>query len=192
MSYNVLKLVEILETLARNGQELTKLRVAKLIYLIDKYHIRKYGRPILRDRYVRLRLGPVPSVTLNIIDNFFFDMRFPGIKKFDEPLDEFFERGKDRRGYDKLKLKKEKDKSVWLSISDTEAIQAVLEKYGSLATSQLVDMCHRDKTSQGTPENSIIDYELFLDGLPEEKKKTLMELLEIDEENAHVLTELSR
>ncbi len=192
MAYNVQKLVEVLEILAKNGQELTKLRITKLLYLIDRYHIRKYGTPVLKDKYYRLKFGPVPSLSLNYIDNFFSPICIVSKKRFKEPFDEYFERGKDRKGYLKLKLKKEKKDIDCLSDSELEAINQVLGKYGSITTGQLVNICHNGKVCSETPENSVISYELFLEGLPEQKKELIKGLLDIEEENTLVLAELSR
>jgi len=45
--------------------EINKLKVIKLIYFADRYHIRKYGRPVIGDSYWAMKLGAVPSDTLN-------------------------------------------------------------------------------------------------------------------------------
>ena len=79
-----------------------------------------------------------------------------------------------------------------MSESEIEAINYVLSKVGSSTTSRLVDICHKEKTCQATPENSPIKYELFLDGLPEDRKRVIMGLLKIEEESAQVVSELSR
>jgi hypothetical protein len=40
---------------------INKMKALKLIWLADRYHIRKYGRPITFDSYLAMKLGPVPS-----------------------------------------------------------------------------------------------------------------------------------
>ncbi len=45
----------------QNGGEIEKLHALKLIFFADRYHVRKYGRPITNDQYWAMRLGPVPS-----------------------------------------------------------------------------------------------------------------------------------
>lgn len=45
----------------QNGGEIEKLHALKLIYFADRYHLRKYGRPITNDQYWAMRLGPVAS-----------------------------------------------------------------------------------------------------------------------------------
>jgi len=43
-------------------------KVCKLLFLADKYHLVKYGRPITGDRYCALPYGPIPSTILDIIE----------------------------------------------------------------------------------------------------------------------------
>lgn len=51
----------------KEGQ-INKMKAIKLIYLADRYHLRKYGRPIVGDTYWAMKLGPVGSYTLNVAD----------------------------------------------------------------------------------------------------------------------------
>lgn len=61
--------VQALAYLVRNsGQGLSKLVLLKLVYLADRYHLRKYGRTILGDRYFAMQYGPVASKTKNVIE----------------------------------------------------------------------------------------------------------------------------
>jgi uncharacterized phage-associated protein len=48
------------------GGKIKKLKVLKLIFLADRYHLRKYGRLITNDRYVAMKYGPVPSTVEDI------------------------------------------------------------------------------------------------------------------------------
>jgi len=45
----------------QNGGEIDKLHALKLIFFADRYHLRKYGRPITNDQYWAMKFGPVPS-----------------------------------------------------------------------------------------------------------------------------------
>ncbi len=40
----------------------------KLAFFADRYHVRKYARPVSSDEYYALKLGPVPSNLKDIID----------------------------------------------------------------------------------------------------------------------------
>lgn len=42
--------------------KINKMKAIKLIYLADRLHLRKYGRPIVGDAYWAMKLGPVGSL----------------------------------------------------------------------------------------------------------------------------------
>lgn len=45
----------------KNGGSIDKLRMLKLVYFADRYHLRKYGRFITNDQYLAMKFGPVAS-----------------------------------------------------------------------------------------------------------------------------------
>jgi uncharacterized phage-associated protein len=47
--------------------ELTKFKAGKLLFLADKYHLVKYGRPIFGGEYRAIKHGPVPQEVLDCI-----------------------------------------------------------------------------------------------------------------------------
>ena len=48
-------------------QTLTQYEIVKSIFLADRSHLNKYGRPITYDNYVAMVHGPVPSTTYSIL-----------------------------------------------------------------------------------------------------------------------------
>ena len=52
----------------KNLPEFDKGKACKLLFLVDKLHLVRYGRPITGDRYWALEHGPVPSQLLSLID----------------------------------------------------------------------------------------------------------------------------
>lgn len=54
------------------GGKINKMKALKLIFLADRYHLRKYGRLVTNDSYVAMKLGPIPSTIMDIaeIDRF--------------------------------------------------------------------------------------------------------------------------
>ena len=181
MSYDIEKLIDILTIFSKNHQDLTKLRIAKLLYFINKYHLQKYGRVVLNDRYYRLPKGPIPSLTLNLLNEFFdpeWEYTVNGTKINKIYLSEYLEAA----GRYRLKLKKESSFGS-LSQSELEIIDEVIKTYGNLKTGDLVEAYHKDATWLRTEEPNEIDYCLFLEGMPEDKKKIIEGLLLIDKEN---------
>lgn len=62
LPFDYRKAVQAINYFARaNGGVITKLDVLKLIFFSDRYHLRKYGRPITNDQYWAMQFGPVAS-----------------------------------------------------------------------------------------------------------------------------------
>ncbi len=185
MRYDIEKLADILYLFAKKKQHLTKLRICKLLYFVDKVHLQKYGRFVLGDRYNSLPLGPVPSSTLDILDDFFLpEILFRGkpIKGAHNLLKDFFVRGRYLNKYPQLILAKEFSFES-LSESEKEVIELVINKYGNYTDGSLVNITHKEAPSKNTPVPQQIAPELFLDDLPDDEKRSIVELLAIDEEN---------
>jgi uncharacterized phage-associated protein len=52
-----------------NTHRINKLKLVKLVWAADRYHLRKYGRTVTDTEYFALPHGPVSSLTLDVIDN---------------------------------------------------------------------------------------------------------------------------
>ena len=65
------KTVMIINWFARqcHGRTEDKLDLLKMIYMADRFHLRKYGRLISGDTYYAMNLGPVPSMSKTICDS---------------------------------------------------------------------------------------------------------------------------
>ena len=56
------KTTQVLNFFARqSGGEINKLKALKMVFLADRYHLRRYGRPITGDEYFAMPYGPVAS-----------------------------------------------------------------------------------------------------------------------------------
>jgi uncharacterized phage-associated protein len=53
---------------AKDGGEINKMKAIKLIWLADRAHLRRYGRPIIMDQYYALPFGPIPSNTKDLAE----------------------------------------------------------------------------------------------------------------------------
>lgn len=184
MDFRIDKLIDVLVLLAKKNQELDRLRVNKLLYFIDKEYLREYGKPILNDIYKRLPLGAIPDRT-----NDFLKLLIKTIRT--KKNDDYFDVGKNCKGHDALVLKREKKLNL-LNNSEIEAIENVIKRIGKLRTDKLVDLAHKDKTWTDVKANNIVPYEFFLDGLDNDKKNFILELMEIDRENREFSKELTK
>lgn len=50
----------------KEGGTINKMKALKLIYFAERYHLRKYGRPVTNDDYWAMGLGTVPSGSRDI------------------------------------------------------------------------------------------------------------------------------
>jgi uncharacterized phage-associated protein len=66
------KITEALNYLAIKcgvSKQINKMRAIKLLYYADRYHLRKYGRPLTGDTYLAMGYGPVGSLAKDIAEN---------------------------------------------------------------------------------------------------------------------------
>ena len=65
--FNYKKAVQLLNFFAeKEGGSIDKIKTIKLVWLADRAHLRKFGRPITFDSYFAMAHGPVPSSTKDL------------------------------------------------------------------------------------------------------------------------------
>lgn len=167
------KLVQALAFFAGRGvRDLDKMKAAKLLFHADKYHLLKYGRPVIGDQYACMEYGPVPSASLNVMNDVVArDPHFPPVAKalFDEYL--VVEKSMFRK-YAVFRARKDADLDVF-SDSDIEALDWSWKTYGAKSAWKLSEQSHEELSwklanEQRAPGSSVImDYRLFFEGHPE-------------------------
>lgn len=184
--FEVKKLINALAFFAGEVRDLDKLKAAKLLYLADKHHLIRYGRPILGDCYFRLDAGPVPSKSLDIMNS------ADDIIKANIPTpnrDTFISKLKTTdHKYPRFQQKEAPDLSVF-SPSEIESLKETLLKYGKLSSSKLITLTHKDATWQETEQNAEIDYRLFFKKTPSARKEAF-ELMEFSQEDRDFLRDI--
>ena len=191
------KFIQELAYLAQAGlPDLSKLKVAKLLYFCDKYHLLKYGRPVTGDVYYCLDHGPVPSASLNLMDEAISPIRFHGLtNRILDIFEQYLTIDTDHK-YPQFSLKASPPMDLF-SKSEIEALDATIEKYGHMSPWQLREASHQDPTwtipDEERPDGSRaeIPYELFFDGQPDDVKETL-KLIEEEQEQSTFAERLAR
>lgn len=109
---------------------INKMKAIKLIFFADRYHLRKYGRPVVGDIYWAMKLGPVAS---NVLDTANFELH-------KEPL-EYAKSFISHPVGDKNNItsKKDVDLNVF-SQSDIEALEAAYNEFGDRDQFELADI----------------------------------------------------
>src|SRR3954462_6956268 len=62
------KALEVLAFIARENPGLSPLYIAKILFYAEKWHLNRYGRPIIADTYIAMPKGPVPSSVRDYIE----------------------------------------------------------------------------------------------------------------------------
>ena len=154
--------------------ELTKWKICKLIYLADRLHLVRYGRPITGDVYYALPWGPVPSYTLNALDDenelaMEFAARF---------------RKSDSQRYPEYFLNPDFELNLEdLSASDIKILNEIASRFGGMHFKELSDIVDRTiayrrawKMREG--DRSLMQFEDFFADEPTAHEALLAELRE--------------
>ncbi len=121
---------------ARSGGPFSKKFICKLIWMADRLHLRAEGRTITGDNYSALEHGPVPSKTLDIIN------QKPGRVSAKEVAyrDEFIEFAGGYIGL--IQSIKEPNLRVF-SQTDRDVMNYVFEQFGNSKLREVIDFSHK-------------------------------------------------
>ena len=138
-----------------------KLKLIKLIFLADKYHLLKYGRTITEDDYYAMKLGPVGSTVKDVLsfnDFTLSETELDYANKFLRQINQ-----------DYFACKEELDLDM-LSETDRDVLDYVVEKFGKMSSFELSEYSHK------YPEWQQHEY-LFENGQAKRKQIKTEELL---------------
>jgi uncharacterized phage-associated protein len=135
LEFDYKKATQAINYLAKKeGGQIDKLKLIKLVYFADRYHLRRYGRPMVNDAYLAMPLGPVGSSVKDIAE-------------FSDFLDE------EERGYaEKYLARGVRDNTVVsvanvddaiFSRSELEALDFAYHEFGAQSASSLVKITHQ-------------------------------------------------
>src|SRR3990172_5330871 len=132
-NFDFKKATQALNCLAKKfGGNINKMQAIKLIYFADRYHLRKYGRPVTNDEYVAMGYGSVGSKTKDIAENTTF---------LDKIESEYSKRYIKNQGQYDIQSINEVDTDVF-SDSDTEALDFAINHLGKFNQFDLADISH--------------------------------------------------
>jgi uncharacterized phage-associated protein len=159
------KATQALNLLARKKDgKINKMKAIKLIFLADRLHLRKYGRPIVGDMYWAMKLGPVGSLTKNVAElSSISEEALAYAKKYIKPVDE------KKQTFASIK---QEDLSVF-SKTDLECIESVYNKFSDKDQFELAEITHEfpewikhKKELDGGKKRVKMDYDdFFVDSL---------------------------
>jgi hypothetical protein len=155
-AFNEGKAVAALAFVAREHPGFTPLFVSKVFFFAEKWHLNKYGRPIVADTYIAMTNGPVPSTIKNYIDGK-WDWVAPPANLNDVIT---IERG---RGLPKLMPGKQAANMDVLSPSDIESLKAAIDFCATKEDDELSQITHFEKAWKLAEANRPMDYANFVD-----------------------------
>ena len=146
----------------KSGGTLNKLKALKLIFFADRYHVRKYGRPVTGDEYLAMQYGPVASSVKDIAEmSSFLDAKVATYAKhFIKPVNKNFFRSVAAVDTDQL------------SQTDIEALDFAWNNFGAYGQFELAELTHaypewkRHESALKHVANVRMDYLDFLDDPP--------------------------
>lgn len=196
--FSLEKFINALAYFATRGiRDLTKLKAVKLLYLADRYHLLRYGRPITGDRYIAMDLGPVPEDAFQLISRL-----VEPAEVIDSQRDRALEQLEVYRGfmrryeYPVLRARSAPDLDVF-SESEIEALSETFKEFGSKSARALVDLTHehrayqRVNASRAPGSSADLPYEYFFEDAPESAHAVRL-LAEREQEDREFATWLQR
>jgi len=171
-SFNDAKALEALAFIASERPGFTPLYVSKVLFFAEKWHINRYGRPIIADTYIAMPRGPVPSTIKNFIDEKWDWVDRP--QGFDEAIT--ISTGSYLR---RLMPGLRRPNISCLSETDMECLRDAIAYCNLKSADELSDITHFEKSWRNAPTNSPMSYEDFIDDDNENKDEILKEMEEI-------------
>ena len=150
------KAIEALALIAELRPGLSPLFVSKMLFFAEKWHLNRYGRPIIGDTYIAMPQGPVPSVVKDYIDQ-----RWDWVHKpegFDEAISVQRQAGLLRL----LPGQRPPNRSA-LSETDVECITEAVEFCKDKTADELSLLTHQEKAYLLAEANGPMNYEFFID-----------------------------
>jgi uncharacterized phage-associated protein len=129
------KVVQALNYVARKcgaRKAIHNLKAIKLLYLADRYHLRKYGRLLTDDCYLAMNYGPVGSLTRDLTGDSHF---------LDQEAGYYASLYVKPSGKHRFESIKRPDKTVF-SQTDLEALDFAIEHFGHLGWNELAEFTH--------------------------------------------------
>lgn len=148
----------VLWLLHQHGGMLDRIKLIKLVFLVDLEHLSRYGRPVVGGGYVAMKHGPVASWLLHDINCPSVDLPFEAVGPFNVRA--------------KTLINEEH-----LSESDIEVMRDVNARFGDLDRFVLRDLSHCykcwERNFDGENTSYPLPYEDFFLDIPEERQGML-------------------
>lgn len=165
-SYEIRKIANaIIYWIDNNVEHMGKVKLMKLMFYADKYHLENFGRSIFGHQYSKLPRGPVPELTRSVLEfviNKNSDEDHVGlVEEFTKYID--VEPAK-RFGYSSVKFfgKQEFSERIF-SKSEIQALKFVVDSFKHLNGEEISEISHQTKAWKDTEMYEPIDFSLMVE-----------------------------
>jgi|GEM_PF-2053292 len=142
----------------------------KLLYYLDCSHLLKYGRTVLKDKYIKNQLGPVPAETYSRLTVIYELNCLPEADRREfntdhELMFEYLTIKPELIGVDCILnriIAKKEFEPKWFSKSELEIMEELAKLYYSTTASELVRKTHEESPFKEAKMCDYIDLKLFL------------------------------
>lgn len=137
IDYSVIRIVQAISFLLKlSERKQNKMKLIKLLWAADRYHMRKYGRTVTQTEYFALPYGPVNSLASNILK---FDENYLNPTEVNY-ADDYLE----SEGEYEIRLKDDSIQFDFLSETDIESLNFAYDTFGGMDKYRLSkDITHR-------------------------------------------------
>lgn len=135
MKDNYKKITQMIDFLVKKqGVDVAvpELKLIKLIWAADRYHLRKYARTVSGDIYFAMKNGPVASVAKDIAEN--SDYLSDDISNYVQAY---------IKNYNGLISSLGKEEEDQFSETDVEALEFAWSKFGNMETDAIISFTHK-------------------------------------------------
>jgi uncharacterized phage-associated protein len=166
------KIIEVMLHLAHLRPGLDKYQVVKLLYLADREHFNRFGRPITQEQYFALPYGPVASNAMDLMEMDARALARAGVA--DLPFGLVKDGALVRLGPPKREIDRE-----MFSRTDLQILEAVVAEYGDRTFKELFEATHDHpawKLAWGRRAQNAKRSEMFYDEMidSEEKRRAIV------------------
>lgn len=127
------KIIETILYINERKRGLDHYHILKIIYLADKEHVKRYGRPISFDNFQALKFGPIPTTTYDLLKAALLGGELP------------FSTKKLSTKHIVINVAHRKSNLDYLSESDIEILNETISRYGDYTFNELKNLTHKDK-----------------------------------------------
>lgn len=134
------KIVEVILYIAHKKPGADKYQIVKFMYLSDREHLSRYGRPITQEVYYALPYGPVASKAMDMLEGDRSVLRDVGIEEL--PV-ELVKKAVGARMIHALGAPRRDFDSDLFSKSDLKILDEIILKYGDFSFDELYRLTHK-------------------------------------------------